>query len=181
MNRWNKTVTAAIVSNATVSARDCDLDAESFEYVGSVAAFNVVSSLIMMVKDKTGDIAVLRTLGATRGNIMRIFLMCGASVGVTGTVVGTLLGVVFCLNIERIRVFLQGALGAKLFDPEVLQQSAPKPAKQRPFVAEYEYDETIVLAVNVALIGFEFLVAVLQAYVFAVLTCIYLHDAVHLH
>ncbi len=84
-----------------------------------VAAFNVVSSLIMMVKDKTGDIAVLRTLGATRGNIMRIFLMCGASVGVTGTVVGTLLGVVLCLNIERIRQFLQNVLGAKLFDPEV--------------------------------------------------------------
>ena len=84
-----------------------------------VAAFNVVSSLIMMVKDKTGDIAVLRTLGATRGNIMRIFLMCGASVGVTGTMVGTLLGVVFCLNIERIREFLQSALGTKLFDPEV--------------------------------------------------------------
>ena len=84
-----------------------------------VAAFNVISSLIMMVKDKTGDIAVLRTIGASSGSIMRIFLMCGASVGVTGTLVGTLLGVVFCQNIERIRVFLQSALGAKLFDPEV--------------------------------------------------------------
>ena len=50
-----------------------------------VAAFNVISSLIMMVKDKTRDIAVLRTLGAGRGSVMRIFLMCGASVGVTGT------------------------------------------------------------------------------------------------
>ena len=65
-----------------------------------VAAFNVISSLIMMVKDKTRDIAVLRTLGAGRGAVMRIFLMCGASVGVTGTAVGTLLGVVFCLNIQ---------------------------------------------------------------------------------
>ncbi len=53
-----------------------------------VAAFNVISSLIMMVKDKTRDIAVLRTIGAGRGAVMRIFLMCGASVGVTGTVVG---------------------------------------------------------------------------------------------
>ena len=52
----------------------------------------------MMVKDKTRDIAVLRTLGAGRGAVMRIFLMCGASVGVTGTIVGTLLGVVFCLQ-----------------------------------------------------------------------------------
>ncbi|HTR16472.1 MAG TPA: lipoprotein-releasing ABC transporter permease subunit, partial [Acetobacteraceae bacterium] len=84
-----------------------------------VAAFNVVSSLIMMVKDKTRDIAVLRTLGAGRGAIMRIFLMCGASVGITGTAVGTLLGVVFCLNIERIRQWLQSLTGTKLFDPEV--------------------------------------------------------------
>jgi lipoprotein-releasing system permease protein len=84
-----------------------------------VAAFNVVSSLIMMVKDKTRDIAVLRTLGAGRGAVMRIFLMCGASVGITGTLVGTALGVVFCLNIERIRLALQSATGTKLFDPEV--------------------------------------------------------------
>jgi lipoprotein-releasing system permease protein len=84
-----------------------------------VAAFNVVSSLIMMVKDKTGDIAVLRTLGAGRGSILRIFLMCGASVGVTGTFVGTVIGVVFCLNIERLRVFLQSATHTTLFDPTV--------------------------------------------------------------
>ncbi len=84
-----------------------------------VAAFNVISSLIMMVKDKTGDIAVLRTLGAGRGAVMRIFLMCGASVGITGTLVGTGLGVVFCWNIERIRQGLQSLTGTKLFDPEV--------------------------------------------------------------
>ena len=84
-----------------------------------VAAFNVVSSLIMMVKDKTRDIAVLRTVGAGRGAVMRIFLMCGASVGVTGTLAGTLIGVVFCLNIERLRQFLQSATGTTLFDPEV--------------------------------------------------------------
>ena len=84
-----------------------------------VAAFNVVSSLIMMVKDKTRDIAVLRTIGAGRGAIMRIFLMCGASVGVTGTVAGTVIGIVFCLNIERIRLWLQSMTGAQLFNPEV--------------------------------------------------------------
>jgi lipoprotein-releasing system permease protein len=84
-----------------------------------VAAFNVVSSLIMMVKDKTRDIAVLRTLGASRAAVMRIFLMCGASVGVTGTVTGMVLGVVFCWNIERIRQGLQSLTGTKLFDPEV--------------------------------------------------------------
>ena len=84
-----------------------------------VAAFNVISSLIMMVKDKTRDIAVMRTLGATRGAILRIFLMCGASVGVTGTAVGTLLGIVFCLNIERIKDAVQSITGANLFNPEV--------------------------------------------------------------
>jgi len=96
-----------------------------------VAAFNVVSSMIMLVKDKTGDIAVLRTLGASRGAIMRIFLMCGASVGVTGTVVGTLIGVVFCLNIERLRVWLQSATGTTLFDPEVYYLTH-LPAKMEP-------------------------------------------------
>lgn len=84
-----------------------------------VAAFNVISSLIMMVKDKTRDIAILRTMGASRGAIMRIFLMCGASVGVTGTIVGTIIGVLFCKNIEYIRQGLQKLTGTNLFNPEV--------------------------------------------------------------
>jgi lipoprotein-releasing system permease protein len=84
-----------------------------------VAAFNVISSLIMMVKDKTRDIAVLRTLGAGRGAIMRIFLMAGASIGVTGTLIGFVLGVVFCANIERIRELLERITGTTLFDPTV--------------------------------------------------------------
>jgi len=84
-----------------------------------VAAFNVISSLIMMVKDKTRDIAVLRTLGAPRGSILRIFLMCGASVGVTGTLVGTLLGVVFCLNIQTLQNWVESITGVNVFNPEV--------------------------------------------------------------
>jgi lipoprotein-releasing system permease protein len=84
-----------------------------------VAAFNIISSLIMMVKDKTRDIAVLRTLGAGRGAVMRIFLMCGASVGVVGTVVGTVLGVLFCLNIETIRHWVEAVTGVNVFNPEV--------------------------------------------------------------
>ena len=84
-----------------------------------VAAFNVISSLIMMVKDKTRDIAVLRTIGAGRGAVMRIFLMCGASVGVTGTVIGTILGVVFTLNIDRIQDVVQSLSGVNVFNPEV--------------------------------------------------------------
>jgi lipoprotein-releasing system permease protein len=84
-----------------------------------VAAFNVISSLIMMVKDKTRDIAVLRTIGAGRGAILRIFLMCGASVGVTGTAVGTLIGVVFCRNIEAIQHWVEAITGTRVFNPEV--------------------------------------------------------------
>lgn len=84
-----------------------------------VAAFNVISSLIMMVKDKTRDIAILRTFGASRGAVMRIFLMCGASVGVIGTVLGTGLGIAFALNIERIRHVLEGLTGTNLFNSEV--------------------------------------------------------------
>lgn len=84
-----------------------------------VAAFNVISSLIMMVKDKTRDIAVLRTMGASKGAIMRIFLMCGASVGIMGTLCGTVIGILFCLNIEHIRQGLQKLTGTNLFNPEV--------------------------------------------------------------
>ncbi len=84
-----------------------------------VAAFNVVSSLIMMVKDKTRDIAVLRTIGAGRGAVLRIFLMVGASVGVTGTIVGTVLGVLFCLNIETLQGLVEALTGRTVFDPTV--------------------------------------------------------------
>ncbi len=73
-----------------------------------VAALNIVSGLIMLVKDKGHDIAVLRTMGATRGAVMRVFLITGASIGVVGTAVGLALGVVVCLNIEEIRRFISG-------------------------------------------------------------------------
>src|SRR6266542_1292681 len=68
-----------------------------------VAALNIISGLIMLVKDKGGDIAIMRTMGATQGSIMRIFLITGASIGVVGTVAGFLLGLVVCLNVESIR------------------------------------------------------------------------------
>jgi lipoprotein-releasing system permease protein len=84
-----------------------------------VAAFNIVSSLIMLVKDKGRDIAILRTMGATRGAILRIFLLCGASVGIAGTLIGFTLGLLFCLNIETIRQLIQSLSGTELFSPEV--------------------------------------------------------------
>ncbi|MGZ5926559.1 MAG: lipoprotein-releasing ABC transporter permease subunit [Rhizomicrobium sp.] len=84
-----------------------------------VAALNIVSGLIMLVKDKSGDIAVLRTMGASRGAVMRIFLIAGASIGVIGTLLGFVIGVVFCANIESIRQGLSRLTGTTLFDPTI--------------------------------------------------------------
>jgi lipoprotein-releasing system permease protein len=84
-----------------------------------VAAFNVISSLIMMVKDKARDIAVLRTLGAERLAVLRIFLMCGAFVGVTGTFIGTIIGIIFCRNIVAIQHFVEHVTGGQVFDSSV--------------------------------------------------------------
>jgi lipoprotein-releasing system permease protein len=84
-----------------------------------VAALNIVSGLIMLVKDKSSDIAILRTMGATQGAMMRVFLITGASIGVVGTVVGFLLGTVVCLNIEEIRRFLSWLTNTQLFPPEL--------------------------------------------------------------
>lgn len=84
-----------------------------------VAAFNVVSSLIMLVKDKRADIAVLRTIGASSFAVLRIFLMCGAVVGVTGTLMGTIIGVVFCHYIHAIQHFVEQITGGRVFDASV--------------------------------------------------------------
>ncbi|QEX22345.1 LolC/E family lipoprotein releasing system, protein [Hypericibacter adhaerens] len=84
-----------------------------------VAAFNIISGQIMLVKDKGRAIAILRTMGATRGMIMRIFLMTGASIGIVGTGFGFVLGLAFCENIETIRQWLQKLTGTQLFSPEI--------------------------------------------------------------
>ena len=84
-----------------------------------VASLNIISGLIMLVKDKGRDIAVLRTMGATRGAVMRAFFISGASIGVIGTIAGFLLGLVFCLNIETLRQWLSKLLETEIFPPEV--------------------------------------------------------------
>jgi len=84
-----------------------------------VAAFNIISSIIMMVKDKGRDIAILRTMGASRGAVLRIFVLSGASIGVVGTLAGLLLGVVFTRNLEAIRQALQKVIGTDLFAAEI--------------------------------------------------------------
>ena len=84
-----------------------------------VAALNIVSSLIMLVKDKGRDIAILRTMGATRGMITRIFFLSGASIGVIGTFMGVVLGLAFADNIEIIRGWLESLTGTELFAAEI--------------------------------------------------------------
>ncbi len=84
-----------------------------------VAAFNIISSMIMLVKDKGRNIAILRTMGATRGMIMRIFFLSGASVGIIGTLAGFAFGLAFTENIETIRQWIQGLTGTELFAAEI--------------------------------------------------------------
>ncbi|MCB9993860.1 MAG: ABC transporter permease [Hyphomicrobiaceae bacterium] len=89
-----------------------------------VAAFNIISSLVMLVKDKGADIAILRTMGATRSSIMRIFCMTGTAIGIAGTVLGLVLGLVIAANAEALRAWLSDLLGIRLFPPEVFFLSA---------------------------------------------------------
>jgi lipoprotein-releasing system permease protein len=100
-----------------------------------VAAFNIISGLIMLVKDKGRDIAILRTMGASRGSVMRIFFLAGASVGVFGTLFGVALGLAFAENIEAIRQFLQSLTGTDLFSAEIYFLST--------MPAEVDYHEVI--------------------------------------
>ena len=84
-----------------------------------VAALNIIAGLTMLVKDKSRDVAILRTMGATRGAIMRIFFITGAAIGTAGTLGGFVLGLVVCRNIEAVRSGLSYILGTNLYPPEV--------------------------------------------------------------
>ncbi len=84
-----------------------------------IAAFNIISSLILLVHDKMKEIAILRTIGMRKISVMRIFIMSGCLVGIIGTIIGSLLGVLFSINIERIRGFLESIAGVKIFDPMI--------------------------------------------------------------
>ncbi len=109
-----------------------------------VAALNIISGLIMLVKDKGRDIAILRTMGATRASIQRIFFMTGAAIGVAGTIVGVIVGIVICLNAESIRRFLEQLLNTEIFPKEIFFLS------QLP--AEVNVTETVsVAAMSLAL------------------------------
>ena len=96
-----------------------------------VAALNIISGLVMLVKDKSPDIAILRTMGASRGAVMRVFLISGMSIGVAGTLFGTILGVVITLNLENIRLGLQNIVGVELF-PDTFYFLSRLPSELNP-------------------------------------------------
>jgi lipoprotein-releasing system permease protein len=96
-----------------------------------VAALNIISGLTMLVKDKGHDIAILRTMGATRGAIMRVFFITGAAIGTVGTLAGVILGVIITLNVESIRQFLSTLTRTELFSPELYFLSR-LPAEMNP-------------------------------------------------
>ncbi|MEE4235875.1 MAG: lipoprotein-releasing ABC transporter permease subunit [Anderseniella sp.] len=118
-----------------------------------VAALNIISGLIMLVKDKGKDIAILRTMGATRGSILRIFFMTGAAIGLAGTFAGIILGVVVCLNIENIRQGLSWLSGKELFSPELYYLSR--------MPAEMNVNETMMIALMA--IGLSFIATIYPA------------------
>jgi lipoprotein-releasing system permease protein len=111
-----------------------------------VAALNIVSGLIMLVKDKGQDIAILRTMGASQGSIMRIFLITGASIGVVGTIVGFLVGMLICVNIESIRQFLSWLTSTELFDPTLYFLSK--------LPAEIDFGETTAVVIMALTLSF---------------------------
>jgi lipoprotein-releasing system permease protein len=113
-----------------------------------VAALNIVSGLIMFVKDKGQDIAILRTMGASSGAIMRIFFISGASIGVFGTLGGLILGTLFCNNIEALRELLQKLTGATLFDSTIYFLSE-LPAKMDP----HEVVAVVLMALGISFLA----------------------------
>ncbi len=90
-----------------------------FMFIVALAALNIISGLVMLVKNKGRDIAILRTMGASRGAILRIFFMSGATIGVTGTLAGLAFGLAFCLNIEAIQRFVEWVTGVQVFNSDV--------------------------------------------------------------
>src|ERR1700756_3133403 len=111
-----------------------------------VAALNIVSGLIMLVKDKGSDIAILRTMGASQGSILRIFLITGAAIGVVGTLTGFFVGLVICLNIESIRQFLSWLTSTELFSPELYFLSR--------LPAEVDFGETAAVVIMALTLSF---------------------------
>ena len=155
-NRPNYTVTWQTQNESFFSALEVERNVMFIilTLIILVAALNIISGLFMLVKDKGSDIAILRTMGATKGAVMRIFLITGASIGLAGTLAGLILGTLFCLNIESIRQFFSWLTGTILFNPEFYFLS------QLP--AEIDFSE-VALVVAMA-VGLSFLATILPSW-----------------
>jgi lipoprotein-releasing system permease protein len=92
--------------------------------VVAIAALNIISGIVMLVKNKTRDIAILRTVGASQFSMLRIFFISGAAIGIAGTVTGLVLGLLFCLNIGAIQHFLEWVFQVELFNADVYMLDA---------------------------------------------------------
>ncbi len=84
-----------------------------------IASMNIISGLVMLEKNKGRDIGILRTMGLTEGSVMRVFFICGALVGVIGTILGVILGSLFAIYFDQILAFVNGASGGGAWDPEI--------------------------------------------------------------
>ncbi len=84
-----------------------------------IAALNIISGLVMLVKNKGRDIGILRTMGLTQGAIMRVFFICGSAIGVIGTLLGVILGCLFAYYIQDIQAIIEGVFGGQVWDPQV--------------------------------------------------------------
>tara|TARA_B100000927_G_scaffold291236_1_gene292500 strand:- start:10874 stop:12145 length:1272 start_codon:yes stop_codon:yes gene_type:complete len=113
-----------------------------------VAGLNIISSLIMLVKDKNSDIAILRTIGASKSSIIRIFFISGSSIGVAGTTFGVIIGVIFCKNIDTIRLFISKITGTELFSPE-MYYLAKLPAE----IDNYELLSVVTMALSFSILA----------------------------
>jgi lipoprotein-releasing system permease protein len=113
-----------------------------------VAAFNILSGQYMLVKGKGRDIAILRTMGATRGTILRVFFMSGAAIGVIGTLAGVVLGIVFTDNIQTIQGWVEAIAGVSVFNPEIYFLTN-LPAKRDAF----EVLQVVAMALGISVIA----------------------------
>lgn len=111
-----------------------------------VAALNIISGLTMLVKDKGRDIAILRTMGASRGAIMRVFMITGSAIGITGTIAGVIIGVLVCRNIAEIQHFVDNLTGGQVWDPTVRFLS--------DIPAQIDMSETIAVVVMALVLSF---------------------------
>jgi lipoprotein-releasing system permease protein len=118
-----------------------------------IAALNIISGLVMLVKNKGRDIGILRTMGLTEGSVMRIFFICGALIGVVGTLMGVVVGCLFALNIQAIQGLVEWVSGGSVWNPEI-RYLTEIPARLR--LGD-------VLAVMAMALGLSFLITILPA------------------